>query len=384
MVSEAQKSPQILVRSAEFANLIDDVQLIKLSHRLLYKIGFKQERPQMELAGPITDEAFPESKILFFSWPLEDPDASTPRIREFGAFSAIFLVFPSDEINEVLQAYNELSHSLKTFIKDIKTLKDFTEQSHTVEVIINQSILRSALNQILDELMLIRGFKDVFVIAQDGSNLAQASRSRDKEDESRLSKRVGAVSALSIAERILERMNELDQNPLFICQTQNETLIALKMGWGGIVASIEERIITFQGRDTFVDALRQASSKISSLLQQAAGGIGLFSMIQEQIPEVQILMVSNNEGVALAFKNVTEKPHEIASMINVFYSNLIDAGHDYKEIAVIEGKDSYLLIGELRKDTILSIQIPKRRELDEYIFKMQDFLRYEKNRSWKR
>ncbi|MFX0125100.1 MAG: hypothetical protein ACFFAE_15825 [Candidatus Hodarchaeota archaeon] len=165
---------------------------------------------------------------------------------------------------------------------------------------------------------------------------------------------------------------------MFIGQTQNETLIALKMPEGGIVASLEKRAVTFRGLDSYVDALRQASVKISSLLQQEAKGIDLFSMIREIIPEVQTLMLFNTEGVVLASENIDGDPQELASMINGFYSTLVISGHDPKEVGVLEGKDNYVMMGELRKDIILCLTIPKRRKLDEYVFRVQDFLQIEK------
>ncbi|UCE14311.1 MAG: hypothetical protein JSV04_03825, partial [Candidatus Heimdallarchaeota archaeon] len=256
MVSEELKRPQIFTASTENDYLIDEVEQVKLTHRLLYKIGFGQESPKWELGGPITDEAFPESKILFFSFSLKEPKAQKQRIRETGAFSAIFLVFPSHEMNEILHAYDELSSSLKAFVAGIETVQDFVERAHVVEIIVYQSILHSALNQILDELLLDRGFNDVLVITQDGLRLAQASRSRKRLEESKRTERVGAVSALSISEKILELTNEPDQNPIFIAQTQNETIIALKMEGGGIVASLERRAVTFRGKDVFIDALQ--------------------------------------------------------------------------------------------------------------------------------
>ncbi|MFX1511308.1 MAG: hypothetical protein ACFFCQ_01855 [Promethearchaeota archaeon] len=378
MLSEGQERPQIIAGFREFDDLLDDIKLTRLTNRLLFKIGLGQERPQMELAGPITDEAFPDCKILFFSLLLQDPDADDPRVRESGAFSAIFLVFPSQKMSEILQAYPVLSRSLKAFIAEIKTIKDLMERAHALEGIVYKSLLRSALNQILDELMLDRAFKDVFVIAQDGTSLAVASRSRSKEEEQVQAKQAGAVSALSISERILETIDERDQNPIFIGQARNETIIALRMENGGIVAFLERRAVTFRGKEVFIDALRKASSKVSTLLQRETKGVDLFSVIQEIIPEVQLLLLSNTEGVTLAFENLTGNPDELSSITSVLFSTLVISGHDPKEIGVLEGKDNYVLLGKLRKDTILLITVPKKRKLDEYIFQMQEFLQIEK------
>ncbi len=376
MVFKDRKGPTIVASSTKSDININDVNLV---NRLSFKaLGLGQERLPMELAGPVADEEFPDCKILFFPLLLKDPDSEDKRIRDFGAVSAIFLVFPSQEMSKILAAYDELFNSLKTFAEEMETIKDLNERFHAVEGIVNKAILRAALNQILDELMLDRTFIDVFVIAQDGSSLALTSRSREKDNEAIHTERVGAISALSISERVFETLEYKDQSPIFIGQTQNETLIALKMKEGGIVASLEKRAVTFRGLDAYIDALRQASLKISALLQQAAGGIGLFSMIQEMIPEVQIMMVFNAEGVVLASQNVSTDPLELASILGGFFSTLVISGHDSKEVGVLEGTDNFILMGELRKDIILCLTVPKRRKLDEYIFRMQDFLQIEK------
>ncbi|MFX1511491.1 MAG: hypothetical protein ACFFCQ_02790, partial [Promethearchaeota archaeon] len=363
MVFKGRKGPQIVSKST---NCPDDINEIQVINRLSFKaLGLGQERPPLELAGPITDEEFPECKILFYPLILKDPETEDVRIKDFGAVSSIFLVFPSQEMNEILQAYDELSRSLKVFVEKIETTTELIEQFRSIEGIVNKAILRSALNQVLDELMLDRAFKDVFVIAQDGSSLALASRSRGKDNETKRTERVGAISALSISERVFEALDYTDQSPLWIGQAQNETIVALKIPEGGIVASLEKRAVTFRGLDEYIDALRETSLKISSLLKKEARGLGLFSMIREMIPEVQILLLSNTEGVVLASENVTGKPEELASMASGFYSTLVISGHESREVGVIEGKDSYVLMGELRKDNILLITVPKRRKLDE-------------------
>ncbi|MFX0125101.1 MAG: hypothetical protein ACFFAE_15830 [Candidatus Hodarchaeota archaeon] len=197
MVFKDRKGPEIVASSTTHPIDIYDLSLV---NRLSFKaLGLGQERLPMELAGPITDEEFPESKILFFPLLLRDPDSTDKRIRDFGAVSAIFLVFPSEEMSQILQAYDELFHSLKIFAEEMETTTDLIERFHAVEGIVNKAILRSGLNQILDELMLDRAFTDVFVIAQDGSSLALTSRSRETDTEDKQTERVGAISALSIS-----------------------------------------------------------------------------------------------------------------------------------------------------------------------------------------
>lgn len=379
MVFEGQIGPQIVAGSLGLGEPteepMDSIRLSKLTNRLFYKVGVGQERPKMELAGPITDEEFPDSKILFFPLILQDPDSADSRIRKHGAISAIYLVFPSQKMDGIYQAYNELSYSLKTFLEEIETTKELIDSFHAVEGIIKRALLRSALNRILDELMLDHAFKCVFVCSTEGTILALVCRAKDQGAEPKVAERIGSVSALSISQRVLEVLEGSKHNPVYISQKENEAIIGLKIPEGGMVGFLERWVVYSGELKKKIDMLRQNSLKISSLLQREAKELELFSLIREQLPEVRNIMLMSKDGVALTSENITGDPQELSGIVSAFFSTLTVSIHDSQEVAVVESYDNFLLLGELQKDIVLLITVPKGRRVDEYIFRMQDLLR---------
>ncbi|MFX0125098.1 MAG: hypothetical protein ACFFAE_15815 [Candidatus Hodarchaeota archaeon] len=374
MVFEGIEGPKIVAGSTGMEEMMDKIALTKLTNRLFYKVGVGQERPQMELAGPITDEIFPESKILFFPLILQDPDSVDQRIREHGAISAIYLVFPSEEMNEIHQAYDELSRSLKKYVENIKTTKELIERFRSIEGFVNKAILRAALNRILNELLSDVTFRSVFVSSTDGTILALARQVKKKTNDPDPAERIEAISAMSISQRVVEVLENSHHYPLFLSQIENEAIIGIKIPEGGIFAFLERRIIYRGELQKKIDALRKASLKISAVLQREVRGLELFSLIRDQLPEVSGIMLMTKEGVALTSEKISGDPQELSGITAGFISSLLISIHDSQEVAVIEAQNSYILLGTLQKDVILLITVPKRQKLDEYIFKMQDLL----------
>lgn len=352
--------------------------------RLLVKVGMGSEILTKKLGGPITDESFQRSKLLYFSILMPVPDSPDVRFRKHGKLTTLFIEFSDDDTSLVLRSYKDLESLLIEFFKDNPVLEDIiknlSELKGTLDTALGKSTLLSYFNNHLDE---DDAFEMIGLITTDGRDIVHTP------DPPPPYARAGLISTLqSLSDKVSKNLEPHSGNKtdVFINYRSDRITLAKKIENYVLYSYINRELADLRGIEVYITTLQRLSKEIFRLTTESditTEKPTVMKIVRTFFPDVAMVILSSFEGIPIIFEEgditITDEQKltlsaTVQAVLNIVLLESEKMGMDTTasdQIHLIRTvKDKIILIGGLSEKRAFTVVVPfddKKVKIGDYI-----------------
>ncbi|MFW9995323.1 MAG: hypothetical protein ACFFD4_25020 [Candidatus Odinarchaeota archaeon] len=376
---EEKLGPYLAATSSTFD--MEENVLFRLINKLFIKAGMGHDRPPAELGGPITENEFPTSKLLYFPITLQDPKAKDPRIKQYGSLSVIYLEFSDKDFSEdVLQSFDEIKDTLYDIFSPLGTVDDLEEMFDTIKPSVEGCLQKAEMKHLLGDFLKDSAIEGVIVVDNEGEKKIVIKRDSDKQllrDPILEYDSTVIMSSLVISGKLISELESSQtQDTIYVNYEKGRVRIAVKIEEGYFFAFLDRSSTDLMGIDHFLAKTKEAAGLASFYFRKKRVKKGIFSVVREHFPDVRSTLLLSKEGEPLLSEDVTADSYYeesklagiASSLMNMISLSSID---QEQELLVVYAQNWHTLIVELPGDRILLFKVPITRSVGECLIKVK-------------
>ncbi|MHA2333508.1 MAG: hypothetical protein ACXAEU_15905 [Candidatus Hodarchaeales archaeon] len=378
---EEKLGPFVAATTSPFDE-IDDSQLFRLVNKLFIKAGMGNELPPAELGGPVMENEFPSSKLLYFPITLEDPKAKDPRVKQYGSLSVIYLEFTEKDFSEdVLQSFDEIQATLYDLVSSLTTVDELEDIFPVIKSEVESCLQRAELRQLLSDFLKDSAVEGVIVVDNEGEKKIVIKRDTEKQllrDPILEYDSTVIMSSLVISGKLIAELEDSQaQDAMYVNYEKNRVRLAVKIEEGYFFAFLDRSSADLMGLDHFLAKVREAAGLSSFYFRKKRFKKGIFSIVREHFPDVHSTLLVSKEGEPLLSEDIemvsdgyeeSKLAGIAAALMNMIALSSIN---QEQELLIVYGHKWHTLIIELPRDRILLFKVPKTRPVGECLIKIK-------------